>query len=247
MLSATLGGKTGRMAKSGLLERLGQSALDLVFPPRCVGCAADGSFLCDACSASLQPATGPRCLRCWRSGVERQTCVVCQLDPPAHDGLRAAYVYDGLARELVHALKYRGLTAVAASLSALCAQAVTREQLSFDVVVPVPLHRMRKRMRGYNQAELLARGIASELGLPVATRGLERTRGTDPQAKAASADERWANVEGAFRTKGRRSEGRRILLVDDVTTSGATLASCASALKEGGASVVLAFAFARAD
>ncbi len=234
------------MANTSLLERIGRSALDFVFPPRCVGCGADGTFLCDACAASLEPARAPRCTRCWRPGVG-ETCVLCQVAPPPFDGMRAAYIYQGLARDLVRSLKYRGMTALAPTIASLSTNAIREWKLGVDVLVPVPLHSMRKRTRGYNQAELLARRIGSELGVPVESRALERRRRTPQQARSADAEERQRNVAGAFRGRPGPVEGRAVLLVDDVTTTGATLAACAQALKEAGAGPVWAFAFARED
>lgn len=234
------------MANTSLLERIGRSALDFMFPPRCTGCGAEGTFLCETCVASLERAVPPRCPCCWRPGVGA-TCIVCQVSPPPFDGLRAAYIYKGIARELVQSLKYRGMTALGAPIGSLCVDTLREEGLEFEVIVPVPLHGMRKRTRGFNQAELLARHIGSGLGVPVESRVLERRRRTAQQARSADAEERQRNVAGAFCGRRAAVEGRDVLLVDDVTTTGATLAACAQALKEAGAGRVWAFAFARED
>ncbi len=234
------------MASTRLLRRIGRFALDFVFPPRCAGCGADGTFLCDSCVTTLGRALPPRCTRCWRPGVGA-ACVLCQVAPPPFDGLRTGYVYEGLARELVHSFKYRGLTALAAPLAGLCVDSLRDEGRPFDVLVPVPLHSMRKRTRGYNQAELLAGHIGKALGIRVEGRALERRRGTPQQARSADAEERRRNVAGAFRGRPGVVEGQSVLLIDDVTTTGATLAACAQALKESGAGRIWAFAFARED
>jgi ComF family protein len=230
-----------------VLERLGRAALDLVFPPRCVGCGGTGVFLCEACIASLPQADGPRCSRCWRPGRSLGICLECRAAPPAFDGLRAAFVYEGVARELVRALKYRGAMALAVPMASLLAEAVRKQGLPVEVVVPVPLSGLRRRTRGYNQAESLARALGRELRLPVRSRAVRRRRHTPPQARSADAEERRRNVAGAFVCRETSIAGLSVLLVDDVTTTGATLAACAGALKEGGIRSVWALAFATED
>ena len=230
-----------------VVGRIGQAALEFVFPARCVGCDSNGAFLCDHCIASLPVAEPPRCSRCWRPGAVAGSCLECQVAPPSFDGLRAAFVYEGVVQELVRALKYRGATALAAPMATLLAEAVECYQLVADFVVPVPLSGLRRRTRGYNQAEELAQALGRELGVPVRPRALERLRHTPPQARSADAAERRHNVAGAFRTRDPDVAGRRVLLVDDVTTTGATLAAAASALREGGIRSVWGLTFAKED
>ncbi len=232
---------------AGAVRRLGRAALDLVFPPRCVGCGEGGSFLCDRCVAALPFAAGSRCPRCWQPGWDASLCVDCQAAPPSFDGLRAAFVYERTARELVHALKYRGMTALAPPMASLLMEAARRHSLEVDLVAPVPLSRLRRRLRGYNQAEALARPLAMELQLPIRPRALERRRDTPPQARSADAEARRRNVTDAFVCRDTSVEGQRVLLVDDVTTTGATLAACAVALRAAGARSVWAITFARED
>jgi ComF family protein len=230
-----------------MMGRLRQAALELVFPARCVGCGRGGAFLCDACTSLLAPATPPRCPRCWQPGAEGRPCLECQAAPPAFDGLRAAFVYQGLARELVQALKYRGMTALAAPMCSFLAELVREQRLVADAVVPVPLSGLRRRTRGYNQAEVLAGGLARELHLPLRRRALRRRRHTPAQARSAGAEERRRNVAGAFAADGKAVAGRLVLLVDDVATTGATLDACAAALRQAGARSVWAVTFARED
>ena len=174
-------------------------------------------------------------------------CIACQIEAPPFDGLRSAFVYQGLARELVQALKYRGMTVLAEPIASLCTEALREAEIGFDVIVPVPLSGLRKRTRGYNQAELLARQAGRALGIPVAPRALERKRHTPPQARSADAATRQSNVAGAFRARSEVVDGHAVLLIDDVTTTGATFASCAAALREAGARRIWAFAFGKED
>jgi ComF family protein len=132
-------------------------------------------------------------------------------------------------------------------MAALCIDALQDFSANVDVIVPVPLAGLRKRTRGYNQAELLAQGIGEALGLPVARRAVVRTRRTSPQAHAADAEERRRNVADAFRARPEDVLGQRILLVDDVCTTGATLDACSKALFTAGAAHVQALAFASDD
>jgi len=234
------------MTPLSVARRLGQGALDLVFPPRCLACGKEPALLCWRCVELLTPAEGPRCDRCWRPGVEVSPCHHCRVDPPAFDGLRAAFVYDGVARHLVHALKYQGMTAAAGPMASLMARSSRDLAFEPDVIVPVPLAGWRKRTRGYNQAHSLARALGRELDVRVQPGLLRRTRQTPPQARAASSEERLRNVAGAFRALP-RAGGLRILLIDDVTTTGATLGACSAALREVGAASIRALTFARED
>jgi len=236
-----------RMLVTETARKVGRAALDLVFPPRCGACGRHGAFVCEQCAAALSAAGPPRCRRCWRPGPDAAECLDCRLRPPAFDGLRAAFVYQGPARELVHGLKYRGLTALGEPMARLIIEHLGDELRDADLVAAVPLSGRRQRSRGYNQARVLARAIALELGLPLLSRGLARLRHTPPQARSADAETRARNVVGAFACREGTLAGARVLLVDDVTTTGATLSSCAGALKQAGAASVLALAFARED
>ncbi len=242
MTIAPLVRRWGRLAFDWAQAR----ALDLLFPPRCAVCGAMGSFLCTTCLQSLPRAEPPRCPVCWRPGFFAPACPGCRERPPAFQSLRAPCLMAGPAREAVHALKYNHFSALAEDMGRLMAEFAASERLAADLVVPVPLHPRRRRTRGYNQSALLAKAVAAALGLPLDERALVRRRDGPQQARAASAEERRRNVEGAFEARG-RLEGRRILLIDDVTTTGATLDAGARALREAGAASVCCLAFARED
>jgi ComF family protein len=166
---------------------------------------------------------------------------------PAFAGVRSVYLFQGPVREAVHALKYNHLSALARPMAAPMAACLEAEALPVDIVVPVPLFGRRQRVRGYNQSALMAREVARLRGLPLAESGLKRRRDTPPQARSVDAEARRRNVDGAFAGDGRWVKGRRVLLIDDVTTTGATLDACARALGQAGADSVWALTFARED
>jgi ComF family protein len=212
----------------GTLARLWDGAVSLLLPARCVGCGAGGNYLCSACQAAT-PAVG-----------------LLPHEPGrfAFDAAVAAYAYTGAAREGVLRLKYRGLRAAAPDMAAALARAAAEAAVQADAVTPVPLHPKRLRSRGYNQAVLLARPLASALGVPV-LEALARTGATGPQVEAGSRRARRANVAGAFAVRpGVDVAGLHVGLVDDVLTTGATLDAAATALKAAGAARVTALAFA---
>lgn len=225
------------------LRRAGPALLDALYPPRCVACGDDEAWLCAACLRRSPVLEPPWCLACGKPGA-RDRCDACRARPLALDRLRAACSFDGPIQTAVHAFKYQSLTVLAPVLGALMAAAWRRHGSPVDVVVPVPLHPSRERARGYNQAAILARQVGTSLGLPVEPRTLRRARATREQVRLTE-QQRWANVWGAFAARtGRRGEpdgaiiGRRVLLVDDVCTTGATLDACARALLASRAATV---------
>ena len=226
---------------------IGQAALDLLYPPRCVLCERHGSFLCEACAGKLPPASGSRCDRCWLPLATGSICRHCDAYPLSLTHLRSVFRYEGEVRRLVHAFKFRGYSSLAPALARLLAQCYAESGLEADVIVPVPLTGRRRRERGFNQALLLANHLRRELGLPVAE-ALRRRRMVAAQAGSATAEQRRNNVLGAFELSGAaRMEGLQALLVDDVATTGATLSACGELLLQAGAAGVSGLTLARED
>lgn len=177
-------------------------------------------------------------------GSSPAVCSTCAADGPAYDYARSAAVYGGVTREALHRLKFGGRRALARPLADLAVdQCGTSLRDGITAVVPVPLARDREWERGFNQAGLLAERIAKRLGVPVRAGWLARERATKPQSDLPAA-ERLANVRGAFRAAAAVAD-RHVLLVDDVLTTGATLAACARALRAAGARCVGAVTVAR--
>ncbi|MEX2247134.1 MAG: phosphoribosyltransferase family protein [Dehalococcoidia bacterium] len=228
----------------GVLDRISKVALDLLFPPLCAVCGRAGAMVCESCADVLPRADGARCPVCWMPS-RYGTCAHCQEAPPAFASIRAGFAMEGGVRLLAHRLKYDGMTALAEPMAALLTQRL--DLPAADIVVPVPLHRSRERSRGYNQASLLAKALATHAGLPFEPGAARRVRATAPLAKTMRREERRAIVERAFAAREARVEGRRVVLVDDVVTTGATLDACAAALRQAGAMEVRCVTWARAD
>jgi ComF family protein len=224
------------------LERAARGLLDAVLPQQCAGCGtalAGGGLLCPECRAAIPALSIGVCARCLASGREPVGCGV-------HSGFTVwpAWVYDRRAEQVVHALKFGGRTGLARDLGVELARAAAHLARA-DLVTEVPLHRARLRERGYNQAALLADALSEALGVPRASGLLERTRFTRAQARLG-ARERRAQMGGAFRVvRPAWVRARRVVIVDDVITSGATLEACLAALSEAQArpaAVTLAWA-----
>jgi ComF family protein len=217
------------------LSRLTGAALDLLFPKYCVGCGKDGSFICRHCQQSLKRITAPICPRCGRPQPDGTLCHDCRDWRAAIDGIRSPFRFEGVIREAIHQLKYGNLRALAPVLAGLLYVYLKDNPIPVEVFVPVPMHQKRLRERGYNQSTLLARELAKLTGLPVGDDCLVRQRHTPPQARTASVQERKSNIADAFACGDSAPQGRQVLLIDDVATSGTTLDACAAALKAVGA------------
>ncbi|MGE5619376.1 MAG: ComF family protein [Sphingomonadaceae bacterium] len=207
--------------------------LGLLFPSRCVGCGLRGVDICSRCLSAIRPLDPASCPRCGTPSRLGGLCPACRGYEGPLAGIRAACVYDGVARKAIHSFKYRHRRMLAGPLARLVEEELRRRPLHLDLLVPVPLHPRRLAERGYNQSALLAAHLGERLSVPVAE-PLERSRETTAQAGLKAASRR-ANVRGAFRCAAPIDlSGRRIGIVDDVCTTGATLEECARALREAG-------------
>lgn len=231
-----------------------RTALDGLLPPRCGACDAPVDApgrLCASCWRDVTFIGEPLCLRCgmpFELGAQAgSVCGACMRAPPAFDRARAAVLYQGVGRDLVLAFKMADRTWLAPVLSEWMARAGAELLADAAVIVPVPLHRWRLLSRRYNQSAMLALAIAERAGVPCVPDALMRVRATPSQARLSAAERR-RNVRGAFRVRsGRRPaiEDRRVLLIDDVMTTGATAAACAQALCRAGAAAVDVLTLAR--
>lgn len=226
-------------------ETLVGPLLELLFPPRCVVCGRVDTWLCTECVARLPWITGAVCIHCGVPLDHGALCSRCRKVPLRLEGIRSVLLFEGPLRGAIHQLKYRHARGLAEPLGEVLAGYWQAHPLPVDVIVPVPLHPTRLRRRGYNQAAVLAYELGRRVGLPVDEGALRRIRATVSQMRLHAADRR-RNVQGAFRCPDGRMEGRRVLLLDDVCTTGATLEACADGLRAGGAETVWALTLARA-
>ncbi len=229
--------------------------LDLIFPRRCGVCGVEpdaaGAFLCWNCRSQLRVVGNPHCSWCGNPLEGRvdhaYTCYHCTQMAPAFDRARSAMRFEGPVPALIHQFKYGSALWLRSEfvswLEACVGVHYAGEQV--DAVCPVPLYPARARERGYNQAALLAAGLAKRLRKPFWSSALERVRPTETQTHL-TARQRLSNVADAFRARSKpRLQGRSVLLVDDVMTTGATTSACALALKEAGCRVVNVVTLAR--
>jgi ComF family protein len=187
----------------------------------------------------------PICPICGNPNSKNEECERCRISPPLFTSLRSYSVFSGSLREAIHEFKYKHDIGLGEAFSRLMIPKLEKLNWSLDLITSVPLGLVRFRERGYNQATLLARPIALFFRVPFSSRALIRIRETRTQV-GLSVVERNENMLGAFRAKKELVQGRNILVVDDVATSGATLNACAKALLDNGASNVYGFSLARA-
>lgn len=228
-------------------HRLGQGlgrCLDRFLAQDCLLCAAasDGEILCRACSADLPRLPDRCCPRCALPTPQGEVCGRCLAHAPNFDATLAAYRYDFPVDKLVQSFKYGHRLALARYFGRQLASLAA--PLDADLIIPLPLHRLRLRQRGFNQALELARPVARACALPIDASSCRRARNTPAQADL-SLRERVKNVRGAFECRADLT-GKRIMLVDDVMTTGASLDECARTLKLHGATRVSVLVLARA-
>ncbi len=253
------------------LAEAGDAVVSILFPAGCRLCEglltrASRVPICDACLASFTPLQGRICEICGATfetsfgesepttevegseGTDRQICRICASRPYAFERARSYAQYQEALVRAIITLKFERIEPLGKWFADRLAEMVRAEPelLHADIVVPVPLHQQRLRERGYNQADLLGRPLAKRLGLPYRAVLLTRTR-PRPDKHILTSRERWESVRGAFATRpGSQVDNLRVLLVDDVLTTGATLDACAKALRAAGAKSVIAVTVARA-
>lgn len=238
------------------MSMMGGALLDLLLPPRCHICRAviDGSdalHICHDCHGRLPFISSPVCSICgvpFNGTGDDHPCGRCLTDPPRYSAARSALCYAGSCRDLIHGFKYSGRAHLRRPLGLLTAHSLAPfiAQCAPDILLPVPLHKKRLQMRGFNQAVLLGEVLSSQWHIPLLRQELIRTRCTPPQVELDRND-RLHNLKEAFSVPNPAAVAeKRVLLVDDVVTTGSTFQECASTLLKAGAAAVFAVSVAHA-
>ncbi|MDZ7378375.1 MAG: ComF family protein [candidate division KSB1 bacterium] len=244
----------------GVLHTALRAVLDFVLPPHCLLCRASTSgtalpWVCQSCWRAVAYIMPPLCAQCGQplaappEGIASTAhrCGACLLAPPAYDRARAVGLYQGVLRDMIHAMKYQRIYGLVRPLGDLLCQHFLRYwgESPPAALVPVPLHRSKLRLREFDQALALASQISQGMQIPLWTDVLIRHRPTRSQV-GLSAAERRRNIRGAFRVhKPHCCAGQALLLIDDVYTTGATVQECARLLRQAGAARVDVYTVAR--
>jgi len=221
------------------------ASLDLLFPPTCGGCEQQGARWCVKCQTQTILLKPPWCDLCGDSLLQPGVCGHCQAFPPHFSAARSWASFTGPIRQAIHRLKYKRDVSLGVVLAEPLVDLYSKLNWNCDLVLPVPLGLARLKERGYNQSDLLARPLSLAVGIPYQSTGLIRVYETRSQV-GLTFSQRRENVNGAFQALPESVSGRRVLVIDDVATSSATLDACAAALIDAGSKEVFALTLARA-
>jgi len=223
--------------------------LDLLFPKFCVGCNVEGEWICNKCQEKIVYIKSPLCPKCNRVSEYGKICPKCKKKSKLNGLITATYYIDGPIKEAIHTYKYDGVFDLKYELSNILLKSINNYKCIFDknwIVIAVPIHKKRFAIRGYNQSELLAKIISKKLNIPLQNNLLiKSTYNPKTQAKS-NKKERLISLINSFSWVGQNEiKNKKILLVDDVYTTGATMEECAKILKTNGAKQVWGLAIAK--
>jgi competence protein ComFC len=228
------------------LHHLFWTAVDWLYPPTCGGCQKSGERWCVECQNKVTPVGPQICPICGNFNDDGEICPTCSASPPPYQALRSWGIFIGPLREAIHRLKYQHDIGLAEILANHLIDLFHSTGWEVDLIVPVPLSYSRLLERGYNQSALLARPLAQITHTRYQPKAVARIRNT-PSQVGLKARQRIENVREAFLSEPAIVNGKRILLVDDVATTGATLSECARTLKEANAHIVYGLTLARSS
>lgn len=228
------------------LSRFSWNILDWIYPPRCCNCDRVGVVFCPECEGSIKLLKGNLCATCgYPLRSRKSVCQKCASEKPPFEALRSLGSHEGALRHGVHALKYRRDLDLGHFFAIRLAALVTREAWQIDLIVPVPLSPAHLKQRGYNQSACISQNLAWLLGLPHSNTSIKRVKETQEQI-TLDVNERFMNLCDAFNANPATLEKKRVLVVDDVITTGATMQNCAKAVRIAGAEAVYGISVGRA-
>jgi competence protein ComFC len=218
--------------------------IDWLYPPSCCSCWKIGKLVCDDCFSSIQTPDVNTCKLCGESLKKPGVCLRCRTNPPHFHSLRSLGYFTGSLRDAVHSLKYQRNLGLGEFFSIPLAQVIQRERWQIDLITAVPLNKKRRKERGYNQAEILARPVAKKMGISYSSNLIQRIKHTNSQV-GLSLQERQNNVVNAFLAVPALVKSKNVLIIDDVATTGSTMDACAKALMDAGTKNVFALTLAK--
>lgn len=221
--------------------------VDLIFPPQCAGCGKPGERWCSDCSQKIKMLEGPHCQKCAEPLADRrrQVCRRCVEVDPVYEQIYVLSAFGDPIKSALHRLKYSGDQAIGENIAAEMADLLRENYVSVDVLVPMPISAEKREIRGYNQVEAIGRPLARLLGVEFDPKSLAQIRENRSQV-GLNVAERRENVRDVFEVLGGKLVGKRVLLLDDTTTTGATLDFAARALANGGVEHIICAAVAKA-
>ena len=221
------------------------SLLDWIFPPCCCNCNQIGYEICPQCFSEVLVLTNEKtCNVCGKVIQSGSICPDCLHEHPSFNQMKAWAAYQGITQTIIKQIKYEGKIGLIPYLKQHLANTLREWKLQVDFLVPVPLGKKRKRNRGFNQSELIARPLSKSLKIPIKPDALTRIRETRTQV-GLHTNERKLNIKDAFHADPSLCKDKSILLIDDIATTGATLNECAKTIKQAGANEVYCFTVAR--
>ncbi len=235
----------GKLKENLSLKGIKKFILDCIFPVKCVGCGKLDTVFCNDCIEKIVFIKSPFCPKCNRLTKKGQVCKRCRPKSNLTGVMVAAHFKEGPLKEAIHSFKYDFITELADPLSKILTDYLKNKKLSQNTILsPVPLHWSRKSWRGFNQSEVLAKKVGEELKIPVRANILKRIRLSEPQTNLKRKD-RFSNIRGAFECQNKALESQKIIVLDDVYTTGATLEECAKVLRNAGTKEVWGLVLAK--
>lgn len=237
------------MASSPLLyqaNQIAQNVIDWLFPPICLGCGEEGVFICPECLPKIQRVPNDVCKYCGSFTSKKGKCANCDGKTLPYEGFRAFAYYDGTIRKAIHHLKYQNDLTIGRYLAGMLSMVYEKAGWETDLILPVPIGEQKMMERGYNQAERIAKPLSERLKIDYSDDALIRISERSSQVGLNQA-ERQENVRQAFVARSKPVKGKRILVVDDVFTSGATMEAVATELKQAEAKEVYCLTIAKVN